>query len=172
MVYRPFIPGILSFFGLFVLLILRPSITQAQEIEKIPIVKARETTLSFLADKRSAPEMLSRPSTEPPFRMKDHPLKTELDSVDTAANGRPNKLVAITLALFLGPFGVHRLYLGTSTKVPVIYALTIGGGMGILPLIDIFHLLFTKDISEYRKVPDVLMWMEGKGPEKDPEGTP
>lgn len=160
-------PGIPCFVGVFLLLTLQAPATQAQQkIEKMPVVEARGTSLPFLADKRSAPEKLPSSSAESPLSNGGAPPKAEADSVDTTANGEPNKLVAITLALFLGPFGVHRLYLGTSTKVPVIYALTIGGGMGVLPLIDIFHLLFTKDISKYRKVPDVLMWMENGAKEK------
>lgn len=45
-----------------------------------------------------------------------------------------NSLALYAVALW--PFGVHRLYLGTEAKIPVIYTLTLGGGIGILPLID------------------------------------
>lgn len=68
------------------------------------------------------------------------------------------RLVAILLTLTLGPFGAHRIYLGTNVKVPVFYTLTLGGGLGILPVIDLLHLIFTKDISVYYDNPRIFMW--------------
>ncbi len=67
--------------------------------------------------------------------------------------------VAVGLCIALGPFGVHRMYLGTDAKVPILYALTLGGGLGVLPLIDLFQLLFTKDISRFYNNPNVFMWV-------------
>lgn len=69
------------------------------------------------------------------------------------------KSVAVVLAILLGPFGVHRIYLGTHAKVPVIYTLTLGGGFGILPLLDIVAILSNKDWSE-EFIPNdkVIMW--------------
>ena len=61
------------------------------------------------------------------------------------------------LALLLGPFGAHRLYLGTTPKVAIIYGITFGG-FGILALIDLGHLLFTKDLDAYRNSDRVFMW--------------
>jgi len=58
----------------------------------------------------------------------------------------------------LGPFGGHRLYLGTNEKVPIIYTLTLGGGLGLLPLIDLIHIIFTKDLSKFEKSERVFMW--------------
>src|SRR5690606_8600054 len=56
-----------------------------------------------------------------------------------AAQGHePRRLVAAALALTLGPFGAHRLYLGTDAKVPVLYGITFGG-FGVLVLIDLAH---------------------------------
>jgi TM2 domain-containing membrane protein YozV len=67
--------------------------------------------------------------------------------------------VAVVLAVLLGPFGVHRLYLGTHAKVPVIYTLTLGGGFGILPLLDIVAILNNKNWEE-DFIPNnkVIMW--------------
>ncbi len=65
--------------------------------------------------------------------------------------------VAVALAIFLGPFGVHRLYLGTSETVPLLYTITLGGLM-LLPLIDIFCILFTKDLDKYLGNEQVIMW--------------
>lgn len=68
------------------------------------------------------------------------------------------KINSVILAIMLGPFGVHRLYLGTEAKVPVIYTLTLGGGFGILPLIDIVSILVSRDISKYQNNNRVIMW--------------
>jgi len=72
------------------------------------------------------------------------------------------KLTAITLAVFLGAFGVHRLYLGTHPKVPVIYTLTLGGGFGILPLTDIAAIITAKDLEKYKNNEKVVMWINVK----------
>ena len=75
-------------------------------------------------------------------------------------NDENPKLTAITLAVFLGTFGVHRLYLGTAPKVPVIYTLTLGGGMGLLPLADIIAIITTKNIEHFRNNNKVVMWIK------------
>lgn len=71
------------------------------------------------------------------------------------------RAVAIGLAVLLGPFGAHRLYLGTKAKVPVLYGLTFGG-FGILVLIDAAHLIFSKDLAPFSGNGKVLMW-SGEG---------
>tara|TARA_B100000780_G_scaffold261810_1_gene214501 strand:+ start:2479 stop:2910 length:432 start_codon:yes stop_codon:yes gene_type:complete len=68
------------------------------------------------------------------------------------------KLHTVLLAITLGPFGVHRLYLGTDAKVPVVYTLTLGGGLGILPLIDVIATLATNDISQFQNNEKIVMW--------------
>ena len=68
------------------------------------------------------------------------------------------KLNAILLAIAMGPFGVHRLYLGTHPRVPVIYTLTLGGGLGILPLVDIIAILTTRDLSKFKDNERIIMW--------------
>ena len=69
------------------------------------------------------------------------------------------RLISSSLAVLLGPFGAHRLYLGTTTKVAIIYGVTFGG-FGILATIDLFHLLFTKDLDAYRNSDKVFMWVK------------
>jgi len=69
------------------------------------------------------------------------------------------RLIAILLDVSLGLFGVHRLYLGTDVKVPVFYTLTIGGG-GILWLIDLGLILFSKDLEPFIDNPHIFMWVE------------
>ena len=71
---------------------------------------------------------------------------------------RNHRINAILLAIALGPFGVHRLYLGTHPRVPVIYTLTLGGGLGVLPIIDIIAIATTKDLDRFIQNDKVIMW--------------
>lgn len=82
-------------------------------------------------------------------------LESESTSVDKP---KAQKLKAVLLALFLGHFGVHRIYLGTSANVPVVYSLTLGGGFGLLPLMDIIAIITSKDLSEFYGNDQVIMW--------------
>ncbi len=68
------------------------------------------------------------------------------------------KTKAVLLAIFLGHFGVHRIYLGTKPNVPVVYSLTLGGGLGLLPLLDIIAILGSDDLSEFSDNDKVFMW--------------
>ena len=80
--------------------------------------------------------------------------------IESTAVKKPKaqKLKAVLLALFLGHFGVHRIYLGTSANVPVVYSLTLGGGFGLLPLMDIIAILSSDDLSEFANNDHVIMW--------------
>jgi TM2 domain-containing membrane protein YozV len=83
--------------------------------------------------------------------------------VDVVSTKRERKrLTAAILCLTLGPFGAHRLYLGTSTAVPVAYTLTLGGGLGVLPVIDLLLICFSSDITPYMNNPHVFMWNTAK----------
>jgi len=55
-------------------------------------------------------------------------------------------------------FGVHRMYLGTDIKVPVIYTVTLGGGL-VLWVVDLGLLIASKDIKPYMDNPHVFMWV-------------
>ena len=68
-------------------------------------------------------------------------------------------------ALFAFPFpfgfmGAHRVMLGCKPWIPVVYVATFGGCFGLLPLIDFFTIVFTKDLSEYENNPRVFMWLK------------
>lgn len=76
--------------------------------------------------------------------------------------GENKKLTAVLLAVTLGTFGVHRLYLGTRPLVPVVYTITLGGGLGILPLTDIVAILATPDLSRYENNDKVIMWIDSE----------
>ena len=91
------------------------------------------------------------------------PTQDLLNSTMLATNGSNKKLlkrkiIAVSLAVTLGVFGVHRLYLGTSTKVPIIYTLTLGGGFGVLVVSDIIAIIASKDLDEYSYEEKVFMW--------------
>jgi TM2 domain-containing membrane protein YozV len=78
--------------------------------------------------------------------------------------GENARLISSSLAVFLGAFGAHRLYLGTTPKVAVAYGVTFGG-FGILAMLDLGHLLFTKDLDPYRNNDRVFMWGKTKARE-------
>lgn len=80
------------------------------------------------------------------------------DKIDNKSEQRKIKITASILAVALGPFGVHRLYLGTSPLVPAVYVATVGGGVGILPFIDLVTIVFAKDISPYMNNKKIFMW--------------
>ena len=101
-----------------------------------------------------------------PFTGKNGPdqwvILAESDSAVPAKTFHAHRALAAGLALALGPFGGHRIYLGTNPKVPVFYALTFGG-FGVLVLIDLGHILFTKDLAAYVENDRVLMWAKSRG---------
>lgn len=70
-----------------------------------------------------------------------------------------SRVLAAALAVTLGPFGAHRIYLGTPPKIPVLYSVTFGG-FGVLVLIDLGHILFTRDLSPFLESGKMLMWAE------------
>lgn len=82
-------------------------------------------------------------------------LRQQLNA-DSSISENP-RAVAIILDITLGLLGMHRLYLGTDLKVPILYTLTFGGG-GVLWLADLGLLIFTKDISHFMNNPNVFMW--------------
>ncbi len=80
--------------------------------------------------------------------------------IDSISPIKHKKLKAILLGIFLGHFGVHRIYLGTKPNVPIAYSLTLGGGFGLLPLVDVIALLTAPDISVYENNSKLIMWMK------------
>lgn len=72
------------------------------------------------------------------------------------------RFTAIALIILTGPLGGHRLYLGTNPVVPVFYALTLGGGFFILPVIDLISLIFNKNITKFENNTNVIMWINSE----------
>jgi len=84
-------------------------------------------------------------------------------SVATKRRHENKKLIAAVLS-FPFPFGflgLHRIYLGTKPYMPFVYAGTVGGCFGILPLIDFITILTTKKekIKHFENNRKVFMWL-------------
>ena len=67
------------------------------------------------------------------------------------------RLAAALFCLFLGPFGVHRFYLG-KIGTGILTILTIGGFCGIWPLIDLI-LILVGEFKDKEGRP-VLTWLD------------
>jgi TM2 domain-containing membrane protein YozV len=94
---------------------------------------------------------------------RDSTKLAEADTIKLDPHGagfhKKHRLFAALLAFPLGVFGLHRMYLHTSGKVPIIYIVTLGGGLGILPFIDFVLILLNKDIhTNYTSNPHLFMW--------------
>ena len=71
------------------------------------------------------------------------------------------RAMAAALAFPL-PFGVlalHRIYLGTSAHVPVVYIGTVGGVFGILPFIDFCVMVLDRDVNRFLNNGKIFMWI-------------
>jgi len=69
-----------------------------------------------------------------------------------------NRAAAISLTILTGLIGGHRVYLGCKPYIPVIYAITLGGGLGILPFIDLIVICISKDLEQYENNDRIFMW--------------
>lgn len=71
-------------------------------------------------------------------------------------------VTALVLCIFLGPLGIHRLYLGTSVTTMIAYVFT-GGGGGLVWIADFVLLanaVFTKDLTKYSNNKSFFMWIK------------
>ncbi len=89
---------------------------------------------------------------------------TEKKSITPDESFRKKKLITSILA-FPVPFGivgVHRIYLGSEPWVPIVYLVTAGGGIGLLPLIDFFYIISAdeEEFKKYENNPHVFMFVE------------
>lgn len=81
-------------------------------------------------------------------------------SLQTVSNANPWGAWAI--CWFLGEFGIHRHYLGTSKPMWLYYTLTCGGIFGIVTIVDWVVLLvgaIQDDISQYCNNDSFIMWL-------------
>ena len=70
--------------------------------------------------------------------------------------------VAVVLTFFLGGFGIHRHYMGTSNWMWAAYTFTFGGIFGIVPLVDfiieIIGLIDGTGFSQFWGNPKFFAW--------------
>ena len=71
-----------------------------------------------------------------------------------------SKLLASILAFPVpfGMLGLHRIYLGAKPIIPVLYIVTFGGIVGILPFIDMMVLILSKDTKPFVDNSRILFW--------------
>lgn len=73
-----------------------------------------------------------------------------------------NDVVSILLTFFLGWTGIHRVYMGSTPWMWILYLLT-GGGFGVVVLLDfVFELIGFVDgsgLGKYYDNPNILMWL-------------
>jgi len=81
---------------------------------------------------------------------------------DSTVIHRKHRLIAAVLALPLGVFGLHRIYLGASPAIPFLYIASFGGAFGILPFVDFVLIMVCKDVNTYAHNPRVFMWTRKK----------
>lgn len=98
-------------------------------------------------------------SRQQPFFYAEKVVQLQDSSALPPMTDKHPKLTAAVLTVLLGPLGVHRIYLGTSPYVPIVYAITLGGGLGILPLIDLIMIITHNDLDQYRQRKEVFMWL-------------
>lgn len=88
-------------------------------------------------------------------------------ATDTSAHvqgSAENKRLIAALLAFPVPFGItglHRVYLGTSPWIPIVYFVTLGG-CGMLPLLDFIFILTASDeeLQTYANNSKVFMWVQ------------
>lgn len=73
-----------------------------------------------------------------------------------------NDVVSLLLTFFLGWTGIHRMYMGSTPWMWILYLLT-GGGFGVVVLLDfVFELIGFVDgsgLGKYYDNPNILMWL-------------
>jgi hypothetical protein len=72
------------------------------------------------------------------------------------------RFIAACLAFPLptGFLGAHRIFLGTNPYIPVAYVATLGGCLGVIPAVDFFAILFSRDLDQYTNNPRMFMWLK------------
>ncbi len=86
---------------------------------------------------------------------------SDSSSVLVPTKSKQHKLTTFVIAILTGPLGGHRVYLGTSTTVPLIYTITLGG-FGSLVVADIIALAVTKHWTRFKNNQNIIMWIPSK----------
>ncbi len=89
-------------------------------------------------------------------------MSPEMPMANFQANYTANPWGAWAICWFLGEFGIHRHYMGTSKPMWLYYTLTCGGIFGVVVLVDWVVLLIgaiQNDISAYCNNDSFFMWL-------------
>ena len=86
------------------------------------------------------------------------------DTYRADGDSTKSKLLASILAFPVpfGMLGLHRIYLGAKPIIPVLYIVTFGGIVGILPFIDMMVLILSKDTKPFVDNSNIFFWYKGK----------
>lgn len=114
--------------------------------------------LSFIAisSKANNSARISSKEFQVTIQILDSSIVADFDSI-ASREVKFKRGKAIAFTLLTGIFGGHRIYFGTHHRTPIIYSLTFGG-LGILPIIDLIHIFFTKDLARYEHKSQIIMW--------------
>ncbi len=132
---------------LFTFLVLKLSLWSAPEIQN----NNKWILIEFTSEQLSQFKVIEYSENKRPFKL-----------LNLFKKKKNSKAVAMILA-FPFPFGIvglHRIYLGCSPYVPVVYIASLGGVFGILPFIDFCVLAASKDLESYTNNPKVFMWIK------------
>ena len=91
----------------------------------------------------------------------EFPAASAVPSNGVLSTSHNNPVGAFLLCTFLGGFGIHRHYLGTSKGMWAVYTFTFGGIFGVVPLIDWVMLivgLVDDDVTPYLNNSKFFMW--------------
>lgn len=117
-------------------------------VDTLQIIQVDSSRFMVISDEKKWPQYVT---------IGKHHVKNPIYILAEDIAGK-NKATVIVLTLLTGPLGGHRIYLGTKPIVPIVYTLTLGGGVGVLPFIDLVVICFSKDISRFENNDKIFMW--------------
>lgn len=118
------------------------------------------TTLILVIQAKANSQFLNY--TEPDtlyFQFQTETDSIQLQEIQVVNHVKFKRGKAILFTIFTGLLGGHRIYLGTHHRTPIIYSVTLGG-LGILPLVDLINIIFTKDINKFDNKTQIIMWAD------------
>jgi TM2 domain-containing membrane protein YozV len=115
------------------------------------MVAASFLTLSaneFKLDDQNIENLMSSASEYTVLEIQEASTQSNIHSTSTVAfKGSGDYTGYLLRAFFCGPFGIHRMYMGTGDKknMWLLYTCTLGGGAGIGACIDFWWPVFERD---------------------------
>lgn len=133
-------------------------------VASIGVYAADASAESYLIDDQKVEQLIAQSDDVSLAVVDNSMLQNQSLMAGMAANPTQIKATkefvpALLLNLFLGGFGIHRLYLGTKPFTWIGYILTCGGIFGVVPLVDIIVLIINNEnLSPYIDNPKFFMW--------------